>query len=337
VLPVARVSNDSSRAVALQPRAAEASPDVIAKVLVEGFDHHYALFRECARAAKRYFEAGNWLAIGHVAGDRIDFYDRRVAETVGRIERDFRFGDAGSGNDAFWAQVKQRFIALLVDHRQPECAETFFNTVSSKLLHRTYFHNRCLFGRRAVSTEYLDDGAPSYRCYYPRRHGLRAALIDLVLDLKLASQFDDFRTDLIHVLSAMRRRLPRPFVVDANFQIQVLSTCCSQSDRVRRGPRRPVPDLSVRRGDQTVATSTTMSTRCLTDLRLALLFGEPRVSSTSIAVRVRRLPAHDGARPHGLRALRSSTSRSTARLYSAFLHHLNARPTVRRRARHQGP
>ena len=118
-------------------------------------------------------------------GDRIDFYDRRVAETVERIERDFGFGDAGGGDDAFWAQVKLRFIGLLVDHRQPECAETFFNTVSSKLLHRTYFHNRCLFVRPAVSTEYLDDGAPSYRCYYPRRHGLRAALIDLVLDLGL--------------------------------------------------------------------------------------------------------------------------------------------------------
>src|SRR4029077_1054778 len=34
----------------------------------------------------------------------------------------------------------------------------------------------------------------------------------------------DFRADLIHVLSAMRRRLARPFVVDANFQLQVLSS-----------------------------------------------------------------------------------------------------------------
>ena len=205
--------------------ARDASPDVIAAVLLEGFNRHYALFRECARAAKRFFEAGNWLAIGHVARDRIDFYDRRVAETVERIERDFRLGDADSGGgDAFWAQVKQRFIGILADHRQPECAETFLNTVSSKLLHRTYFHNRCLFVRPAASTEYLDDGAPSYRCYYPRRHGLRAALIDLVLDLRLAPRFDDFRADLIHVLAAMRRRLPRPFVVDANFQIQVLSS-----------------------------------------------------------------------------------------------------------------
>ena len=224
--PFARVDDGSPRDVALHTAAADASPDTIAAVLVEGFDRHYALFRECARAAKRYFETGNWLAIGHVARDRIDFYDRRVAETVERIERDFRFShaDDGGGDDAFWAQVKQRFIGLVVDHRQPECAETFFNTVSSKLLHRTYFHNRCLFVRPAASTEYLDDGAPSYRCYYPRRQGLRAALIDLVLDLRLSPRFDDFRADLIHVLSAMRRRLPRPFVVDANFQIQVLSS-----------------------------------------------------------------------------------------------------------------
>jgi isocitrate dehydrogenase kinase/phosphatase len=207
------------------PRGAvEASPDVIAAVLVEGFDRHYQLFRECARAAKHYFETGNWLAIGHVARDRVDFYDRRVTETVERIERDFRFGDADGGDDAFWSKVKQRFIGLVVDHRQPECAETFFNTVSSKLLHRTYFHNRCLFVRPAASTEYLDDGAPSYRSYYPRHRGLRAALIDVVLDLRLAPRFDDFRTDLIHILSAMRRRLPRPFVVDANLQIQVLSS-----------------------------------------------------------------------------------------------------------------
>lgn len=211
---------DAPRRDASTGVAANASPAVIASVLLEGFDRHYALFRDCARAAKRHFETANWLAIGHVARERIDFYDRRVVETVARIEREFRFG----GDDAFWADVKQCFIGLLVEHRQPECAETFFNTVSSKLLHRTYFHNRCLFVRPAASTEYLDDGAPSYRCYYPRRDGLRAALIDLVLDLGLDLRFEDFRADLIHVLAAMRRRLARPFVVDANCQIQVLAS-----------------------------------------------------------------------------------------------------------------
>jgi isocitrate dehydrogenase kinase/phosphatase len=207
------------------PLAAEDTALAIAKVLLEGFNRHYALFRECARAAKRYFEAGNWLAIHHIVRDRIDFYDRRCAETVERVEREFRSaGLAGGGADALWDRVKLHFIGLLIDHGQPECAETFFTTVSCKILHRTYYHNRFIFVRPAASTEYLDANVPSYRSYYPQRAGLRHALIDLTLDLQLDRRFADFRGDLRHALAAMRRRLPRPFVAEANFQIQVLSS-----------------------------------------------------------------------------------------------------------------
>ena len=131
----------------------------IAVALVEGFDKHYALFRECARAARRHFEAGNWLAIQHVGRDRIDFYDRRVLETVERVEREFRA--AGLDRDALWEQVKLHFIGLLIDHKQPECAETFFNSVLVKILHRVYFHNRFIFVRPAISTEYIDADPPS--------------------------------------------------------------------------------------------------------------------------------------------------------------------------------
>jgi len=196
----------------------------IAVVLLEGFDRHYALFRECARAAKRHFEAGNWLAIGHVAGDRIDFYDRRVNEAVDRLGRTFAGALDGNGADELWARVKRHFIGLISDHRQPECAETFFNTVSCRILHRAYYHNRFLFVRPAASTEYLDADMPSYRSYYPRRKGLRATLIDLVLDFRLDRRFGDFRRDLRNVLTAVRARLPRPFVPDVNFQVQVLAS-----------------------------------------------------------------------------------------------------------------
>ena len=75
-----------------------AGPDdpapAIAAAVLEGFNQHYALFRECARVAQSQFEAGRFLAIHHAARDRIDFYDRRVAETVERIERAFRTDSA---------------------------------------------------------------------------------------------------------------------------------------------------------------------------------------------------------------------------------------------------
>jgi isocitrate dehydrogenase kinase/phosphatase len=215
---------DAASDVHHEARDPQADARAIAVVLLEGFDRHYALFRDCAGAARRHFEAANWLAIGHVARDRIDFYDRRVNETVVRLEQSFGGAMRGPAADSLWALVKRTFIGMLVEHRQPECAETFFNTVSCRILHRSYYHNRFLFVRPAASTEYLDADMPSYRSYYPGRKGLRATLVDVVLDFGLERRFADFRRDLRNVLAAARRVLPRPFVPDANLQIQVLAS-----------------------------------------------------------------------------------------------------------------
>jgi len=216
--PIPSEARAASDSIAVEARG-------IARLVLEGFDHHYAVFRECARAAKRHFEAGNWRAIRHVGHDRIDYYDRRVVETVERIEREFRLaGLDGTGADALWERVKLHFIGLLIDHKQPECAETFFNSVSCKILRRTYFHNRFIFVRPAISTEHIEADPPTYRSYYAQADGLRHALVDIVLDFDLSPRFADFRRDLINLLGAFRRRQPRPYRMEANHQIQVLSS-----------------------------------------------------------------------------------------------------------------
>jgi isocitrate dehydrogenase kinase/phosphatase len=215
----------SSTTATVREKPAAEQARAIALVLLEGFNKHYALFRECARAGKRHFEAGNWLAIQHVARDRIDFYDRRVHETAERILRDFGFaGLDGTDGDALWELVKLHFIGLLLDHKQPECAETFFNSVSVKTLRRGYFHNRLIFIRPAISTEHIDAEPPSYRSYYPLQQGLRHALIDIVLDFRFERHFADFGRDLRNVLAAFRARCARPFRLESNHQIQVLSS-----------------------------------------------------------------------------------------------------------------
>jgi isocitrate dehydrogenase kinase/phosphatase len=212
-------------AVPATATAADETARAIALALREGFDRHYALFRDCARAAKHHFETGNWRAIRHVARDRIDYYDRRVAETVTRIRNEFRSaGLDGAGADALWERTKLHFIGMLIEHKQPELAETFFNSVSCKILHRAYFHNRFIFVRPAVSTEHIEADPPTYRSYYPLDKGLRHAVIDLVLDFRIETRFADFRHDLRNVLKAFRKCVPRRFVPEANHQIQVLST-----------------------------------------------------------------------------------------------------------------
>jgi len=203
----------------------DASASAIARTLLEGFDRHYALFRDCARAAKRHFEAGNWLAIGHVARDRIDFYDQRVTETVARIESGFAPAAlSADALDALWASVKRHYITLLIDHKQPECAETFFNTVTCKILHRRYFNNRFIFLKPAIATAHIDSDPPSYRSYYPMQRGLRQALIDIVLDMGFEQRFANFRGDIVNLVRRLRRALPRPFRLEANHQVQLLSS-----------------------------------------------------------------------------------------------------------------
>jgi isocitrate dehydrogenase kinase/phosphatase len=55
-----------------------------------------------------------------------------------------------------WQQVKLLYIGLLLNHKQPELAETFFNSVTTKILHRNYFHNDFIFVRPTVSTENIE-------------------------------------------------------------------------------------------------------------------------------------------------------------------------------------
>ncbi len=193
----------------------------IAKALVEGFDKHYRIFREASRAAKRRFECAEWSAIQEATKARIDYYDARVAEAANSLKSTFH---ADALDEATWQEVKLWYIGLLIEHKQPECAETFFNSVFCRILHHTYFHNDFIFVRPAVSTEHIHSDPPSYRCYYARQRGLGITLEKIILDFELQRPFANLHRDIRNVLAACRRYLPRPFRAEANFQVQVLSS-----------------------------------------------------------------------------------------------------------------
>jgi isocitrate dehydrogenase kinase/phosphatase len=193
----------------------------IAQAILAGFDRHYALFRYNAQQAKSRYEAADWHAIRQLARERIAFYDERVREAVARIEDVFGATDLAAGN---WAQVKRHYVTLLAEHRQPELAETFFNSVCAKLLHRTYFHNDFIFVRPAVATDYLDGDPPSYRAYYPAWQGMHGALRQVMVDMGLACPFVDVDRDLRLVVAAMSEIAPQNLSPTTDCQFHVLRT-----------------------------------------------------------------------------------------------------------------
>jgi isocitrate dehydrogenase kinase/phosphatase len=203
------------------PQRASDQALAIAQAILAGLDRHYALFRYNAQQAKSRYEAADWHAIRQLARERIAFYDERVREAVARIEEVFGATDLAAGN---WAQVKRRYVALLAEHRQPELAETFFNSVCAKLLHRTYFHNDFIFVRPAVATDYLDGEPSSFRAYYPAALGLRSTLRQVIVDLGLACPFVDIDRDLALVTAAMSEFAPEDAAPATDCQLNVLRT-----------------------------------------------------------------------------------------------------------------
>lgn len=196
----------------------------IAKAMMDGFNRHYRLFRAESARAKHRFETADWHAQQRAQRERIEFYDLRVKECVMRLEKEFQ---AGRQPMDIWHQVKLHYIGLLVDHHQPELAETFFNSVTTKILHRTHFHNDFIFVRPAVSTEYIENeepaARPTYRAYYPTRETLRETLARIIGNFELQREFEDLARDIDLVLAAVNGQLGTA-KLRANFQVQVLSS-----------------------------------------------------------------------------------------------------------------
>jgi isocitrate dehydrogenase kinase/phosphatase len=196
-------------------------PQEIARSILAGFDKHYRLFRDAAIRAKSLYEGGAWADMRALARDRIQMYDRRVDEAV-RILLD-RFPEA-EVDESLWPAIKLAYIGLLHEHRQPECAETFYNSVACQVLHRRYYRNEFIFWRPAVATEHLEGDAPSYRCYYPLKSGLRATLKDIAESFALSNPWEDARRDLRNIVRALRSHVARPARAHPDLQIQVLGS-----------------------------------------------------------------------------------------------------------------
>ena len=194
----------------------------IALALIQGFNKHYKLFRATSKNAKTRFEQADWLGVHKAVRERIRFYDDRVDECVERLHDEF---DSQSLDDATWQQVKLLYIGLLLNHKQPELAESFFNSVTTKILHRDYFRNDFIFVRPTLSTENIEaEFEPTYRSYYAVTGGLRGAIRKIVDDFKWQRPFADLERDVNYVYRAVRQYLKGMPAREVNFQIQVLGS-----------------------------------------------------------------------------------------------------------------
>jgi isocitrate dehydrogenase kinase/phosphatase len=192
----------------------------VAGTILRGFERHYRLFQAITAGARARFEAADWGAVQRASRERISFYDQRVAETVSALQTDF--GRAGL-DEVLWQRVKVEYIHRLHQHKQPELAETFYNSVFCRLFDRRYYSNRNIFVRPAVSTEHLELEVSTWTSYYPARDGFTAVLYQMLRRAGFALPFAHRRRDVRNLLRAVRALFPSDLVLHQDFQISVLN------------------------------------------------------------------------------------------------------------------
>ena len=165
----------------------------VAESTLYGFNRHYKRFKKITRAAKKRFETADWEGENEARKQRIYFYDQRVNETVEYIKSHF---DIEKLDRSLWQDVKRQYMWLLYEHKQPELAESFYNSVFCRLFDRQYFNNRHIFVKPGTAVDFLDMEDPAYSSYYPDAIGLKETFNRILNSYGLKCAWQDLERDL---------------------------------------------------------------------------------------------------------------------------------------------
>jgi len=193
----------------------------IALAILTAFNRHFRIFREATQSARQHFIDGDWDAARSTSSDRISLYDQRIREAIADLRQ--RFG-LDKAEPELWQEVKFQYLGLLYRHRQPELAETFYNSVFVGLFERHYYNNDNIFVRPSVSTERIEGDVPPFRSYYPTQDGWRLTLGRLLDSIDLGLPLENKRRDIRNIVRAIRCLKFRSSYLARHFQLQILNT-----------------------------------------------------------------------------------------------------------------
>lgn len=196
----------------------------VAETILHGFNRHFIRFQKITRAAKQRFETADWEGEVQAREKRIYFYDLRVNETVEYIKSNLNIEKL---DKSYWQDVKRQYMWSLYEHKQPELAESFYNSVFCRLFDRRYFNNRHIFVKPGAATDFLDMENPVYTSYYPDAHnnddGLRSTFKEILNSFKLNCSWQNFERDLDLLTENFQPYLDTEVMPLPHRQLQVVS------------------------------------------------------------------------------------------------------------------
>ena len=200
-----------------------------------GFEHHYQNIKSASIEAKRCFEEKEWEKIENDSKLRLNFYDEQVdvfcKNLSSELKKQTLYGAKAEFNETqkmdkfnsdFWKNTKHVYIELITSHKQPELAETFYNSVFCRIFSRSFYNNQYIFTKPCVSLNYIDMDEPVIDSYFVDDGQLKETLTSVLNNYKFRCKFGNLDQDIKRLQEQLIKQMPR--LQSEVFELQFIST-----------------------------------------------------------------------------------------------------------------
>ena len=209
----------------------------IAKQILGGFEQHYRNIKKASIEAKRCFEEREWEKIEKDSKRRLNFYDKQVNTYCKKLSKDLNLkkqtvygAKAEMGqqmhldkfNSDFWKSTKLAYIELITQHKQPELAETFYNSVFCRMFARSFYNNQYIFTKPCVSLSYIDMDEPVVESFFIEQGQIKDAFTQILKSFSFNCKFGNLEQDIQRLQEQLFKQIPP--LKSQTFEIQVIKT-----------------------------------------------------------------------------------------------------------------
>lgn len=192
------------------------TPEEVAQKILKGFNQHYENIKQASVNAKKYFEQCNWELIDKESKLRLSFYDNQVNKYSQELNKSILAKDV---DPTFWIKVKRYYVHLISIHKQPELAETFFNSIFCNLFERNFYNNKYIFTKPCVSTNYIDMDDPVVSSYIVRDN-LKDTFRKILEEQNFSCKFENLERDINRLEEQFYKNFN--YVKSIIFEIQII-------------------------------------------------------------------------------------------------------------------
>jgi len=192
----------------------------IAQNILSGFERHIFLYSEITRSAKTRFEQCQWDEVQKAAKQRTGFYEARVIETRQQLHQEFDIKDL---DESLWLEVKTAYITLLANHKQPDLAESFYNSVFCQLFSRQYYHNGYIFVESTACRLDCEQPPAIYSRHQPAKKGVFDTIKEMITSPNFDIEFENIDRDVNCLIQVFRERAKKTMFQIESLQFDVLN------------------------------------------------------------------------------------------------------------------